>query len=148
MVQLVRVVVLVFVLASPLHARPPPPSPPFGELASELPLMATLESVRVLSWLYTPPPGYWRPPVIVTPDSASDPASTLKTRPPPPPLTVSSLAPGPSIVVVALPVNWSAPLVRAIVCGLLNRLEKTIVSPPQSLSAWMTAARSEPGPLS
>jgi hypothetical protein len=52
------------------------------------------------------------------------------------------------IVVVALPVSVSWPLVRVIVWGVLNRLEKTIASPPPSAFAWVTAARSEPGPLS
>jgi hypothetical protein len=46
------------------------------------------------------------------------------------------------IVVVALPVSASWPLARVIVCGVLNRLEKTIVSPPPSVFASRTAARS------
>ena len=96
-----------------------------------------------------PPPRTAEPPVIVIPSSASDPPSMSKTRLLRPPLIVSSRAPGPTIVVVAgFAVSSRSPLVRVIVCGVSNRLEKTIVSPPPSVFAWLIAARSEPAPLS
>src|SRR5262249_61482460 len=64
------------------------------------------------------------------------------------PWTECTCAPGPRIVVVAVPVSSSWPVVRVIVCGVLNRLENSTVSPPPSVFAWRTAARSEPVPLS
>ena len=66
----------------------------------------------------------------------------------PPPDIVSRFAPGPVIVVVAAPVSESWPLVRVIVWGVSKTLEKTIVSPPPSAFASVTAARSEREPLS
>ena len=87
--------------------------------------------------------------MIVIPSSASDPPSMSKTRLLRPPLIFSRRAPGPMIVVVAgLRVSSRSPLVRVIACGVSNRLEKTIVSPPPSVFAWLIAARSEPAPLS
>ena len=86
--------------------------------------------------------------MTVSPDSAAEPPSTWNTALAMLPLTVSMFAPGPVIVVAAVSVNSSAPPVKVIVCGVSNRLEKTIESSPPSAFAWATAARNEPAPLS
>ena len=64
-----------------------------------------------------------------------------------PPLIDSRLAPGPLIVVVALSVSFSSPAVRVIVWGVLNRLEKVIVSAVGRALARLIAWRrlSSPG---
>ena len=46
-----------------------------------------------------------------------------------------------------VPLSSSWPPVRVIFCGLLNRLEKTIVSPPPSVFAWAIAWRRSVWPV-
>src|SRR5262249_49468289 len=87
--------------------RPPP-------VVAELPVMLTFVSDRLAALLNRPPPRRALPPLIVSPESAANSPSTSNTWLAPPPLVVSSVAPGPAIV-VAGPVSVSGPEVRVIV---------------------------------
>src|SRR5215468_2355684 len=123
-------------------SRPPP-------LTAELPEKTTSLTVSVPK-LSIPPPLLLKsvpalPPAIVRPEMDTvSPASTWKTRERLLPLTVSLAAPGP--VIARSPVMSSSPPVRAIVP--VSPESKTMVSAPGWASAWATAARSEPAPLS
>ena len=110
--------------------------------------MVTLLSVKV-PMLYTPPPLAALPSVIVSFDrTADEPVLTLNTPLALFPLTVTP-ADVPVIVVVAASVRVSTPLVRVIVCGVLNTpLSKSIVSAPLFRFAWVIASRSDPAPVS
>ena len=65
----------------------------------------------------------WSVPVA----AAAEPGVMANTRVAFLPLIVSTFSPGPVIVVVAGLLRTSGPPVRAIFCGVLNWLEKTIV---------------------
>ena len=94
----------------------PPPFP-----VAVLPLTMTFERVSVPPAFSKPPPFWALPPLIVKPESVAEPPAMLNTWLLPPPLTVTSLAPGPVIVVIALSVSESGPEVRVIVCGALAK---------------------------
>ena len=88
--------------------------------------------------LYTPPPSVPAiPPLIVKPERAAEPPLTMKTPLLPPPLTVRLFPPGPVIVVVALLVRISGPLVRVIVWGVMPKTagSKVMVWGPVRVSA-------------
>ena len=91
-------------------------------------MTVTSASDRLAPLLKTPPPWSARPPLIVSPESAADPPWTSNTRLTSPTLTVSSVAPGP-LIVIAGPPNVSCPSVRMIVCGAVPKAsgEKVMV---------------------
>ena len=117
----------------------PPPVP-----EAELPLTVQSVSVTEPPSLYRPPPfPVVEPSVMVRPlKLAVTPPSTWNTRLAPPPLTVSLLAPSPSIVTFTPIVSGPE---FSVIVSPLRLLAKLIVSP---LEAVVMAARSEPGPLS
>src|SRR5438270_13495114 len=97
-----------------------------------------------------PNPEVTRPPATVRPERVADaPVPIWNTRLELLPLTDSNAAPGPVIVVVTASVRSSSPLVRGMVCGVLNRLPKVIVGPtPATWLVSLTAWRSVPAPPS
>jgi hypothetical protein len=108
-------------------------------------LPATIASVSVgVSKTYRPPPKLVIPPLIARPERSAEPPLISKTPLDPPPLTVRVFTPGPVIVVVAVSVRISGLPLRAIVCGVSNRLEKRIVSASLPALAWAIAHRSVP----
>ena len=114
-----------------LLERPPPDPAP-------LPLTMLLATVRVPSFII-PLPINTPPFLMVTPEMATMPPVTLKTRLALLPLMARLTAPGPAIDNSLL--ITSSPLVRTMVPVTL----KSIVSPG---AAEAIACRSEPGPLS
>ncbi len=110
----------------------PPPS-----TVAALPL--TVQSVRLVM-----PPSFRRPApksdspsAIVRPEIAAEPPWMWKTRLALLPLTVSTLAPGPVTVVVAVSVSTSGPAVRVMVSGP----EKAAVAKPIVSAVGRTLAR-------
>src|SRR5436305_10459651 len=98
---------------------------------AELPLRVQLASVAVPRLFRPPPVSVTFPPVIVSPERATDaPASMANTRLALLRLTVTPAA-GPLIVLFAASLSSSWPPVRVIDCGALNAvLSKAIVSAP------------------